>query len=82
MVEIIFTESFEKSIRKIRNTGLMQTIKKHIEKIKCDPEIGKPLRYDFVGERTVYVNKFRIVYSYNEDTIIFLVFDHRDDVYG
>jgi mRNA-degrading endonuclease RelE of RelBE toxin-antitoxin system len=81
MVNIEFSLQFEKVIRKIKNLALKQHLEKNIKKIIDHPEIGKPLRHHLNGERTVYVSTFRIIYSYNNNTITFHVFDHRDDVY-
>jgi addiction module RelE/StbE family toxin len=81
MVDVIFTEKFEKEFKKA-DTSVKEKAKKQINKIIEDPETGKPLRYDLKGERTVYVKPFRIIYSYFENTIHFLRFEHRGNVYG
>jgi mRNA-degrading endonuclease RelE of RelBE toxin-antitoxin system len=81
MVEVEYSRTFEKTIRRIKDSSLKNRIKSHIIKIIDNPEVGKPLRYNLKGERTVYVKPYRITYSYNNDIITFLVFEHRDDVY-
>jgi mRNA-degrading endonuclease RelE of RelBE toxin-antitoxin system len=81
MVDVVFSKSFNKSIKKLNNASIKETVKKHIIKIINSPEIGKPLRYNMRNERTVYVKPFRIIYSYSDETITFLVFEHRDYVY-
>ncbi|PIN89307.1 hypothetical protein COU60_04090 [Candidatus Pacearchaeota archaeon CG10_big_fil_rev_8_21_14_0_10_34_76] len=80
MVEYIFTEKFEKEFRKADNS-IKEKARKQIKKILEDPETGKPLRYDLKGERTVYVKPFRIIYSFSNNTIYFLRFEHRGEVY-
>jgi mRNA-degrading endonuclease RelE of RelBE toxin-antitoxin system len=82
MVDVEYSRSFDKAIRKIRDAALKDNVKSQIVKIITAPEIGKPLRYNLKGERTLYVKPYRIIYSYNNDLISFLVFEHRDDVYG
>jgi mRNA-degrading endonuclease RelE of RelBE toxin-antitoxin system len=80
MVDLIYTEKFEKELKKSDNSIKEKAIKQ-IKKIIENPEIGKPLRYNLKGERTVYVWSFRILYAYFDNTIYFLRFEHRKDVY-
>ena len=80
MVEVIYTEKFERGFKKT-DTSIKQQAVKQINKIIVSPEIGKPLQYDLKGERTVYVKPFRIIYSFFNNTIHFLRFEHRKDVY-
>ena len=81
ITEIVRTNKFEKSIRSIRDGRLKEHAKKQIEKILSDPFIGKPLQYGMKGERTIYVKPFRIIYSVEGNTLTFLNFSHRDEVY-
>ncbi|MEK6913343.1 MAG: type II toxin-antitoxin system RelE/ParE family toxin [Nanoarchaeota archaeon] len=80
MVDIVYTDKFEKELKKSDNSIKEKAIKQ-IKKIIENPETGKPLRYNLKGERTVYVWPFRILYTYFENTIHFLRFEHRKDVY-
>jgi len=82
MVEVEYSSTFEKAIRKIKNVKFKNHIKSQMLKIINNPEIGKPLRYNLKGERTVYVKPYRIIYSYNNNILSFLIFEHRDDVYN
>ncbi len=81
MVEIIYTELFKKEFEKIKDNLLKDKIKKQLKKIIENPEIGKPLRYNLKGERTIYIKPYRLIYSFQENTIILLKFHHRDSVY-
>ena len=81
MVDVVYTEKFEHELKKSDKTSKEMAIKQ-IKKIIENPEMGKPLRYNLKGERTVYVKPFRIIYSYFGNTIYFLRFEHRKDVYG
>ena len=67
MVEIVYTEHFKEDFKKADKSVKDKAIKQ-IDKIISDPEIGKPLRHDLKGERTVYVKPFRIIYSYFDRT--------------
>jgi mRNA-degrading endonuclease RelE of RelBE toxin-antitoxin system len=80
MVEIIYTNKFQKEFVKIDNS-IKEKLKKQIKKIVETPDIGKPLKYDLKGERTVYVRPFRIIYSFINNTLFFLRFEHRSEVY-
>lgn len=80
MVEVIYTDKFEQEFKKA-DTSVKEKAVKQINKIIQDPETGKPLRYDLKGERTVYVKPFRIIYEFSNNTVYFLRFEHRKDVY-
>ncbi len=80
MVEIIYTDKFEKEVKKLDSSIKIKVIKQ-IEKIIQEPKIGKPLKYDLKGERTIYVKPYRIIYSFNKNTITFLRVQHRKVVY-
>ncbi|MEK6854984.1 MAG: type II toxin-antitoxin system RelE/ParE family toxin [Nanoarchaeota archaeon] len=80
MVEVIYTEKFEREFKKA-DASIKEKIKKQLKKIIENPEIGKPLKYDLKGERTIYIRPFRIIYSFSNNTIYFLRFEHRKNVY-
>ena len=81
MVDVIYTEKFEKEFKKADSTVKTMALKQ-VQKIIQNPEIGKPLRYDLKGERTIYVKPFRIIYTFSNNTLYFLRFEHRKNVYG
>jgi len=81
MVRITFSEGFEKQFKKIKDNQTKEKIIKHIKKILEDPLIGKPLKYDLKGERTLYIKPYRLIYAIKQDEIILLRFLHRDGVY-
>ena len=80
MVDVIYTDKFEQEFKK-SDTSIKEKALKQINKIISNPKVGKPLQYDLKGERTVYVKPFRIIYTYSNNTIYFLRFEHRKDVY-
>lgn len=81
MVEIIFTEKFEKEFKKTDNT-IKEKAKKQISKIISNPLTGKQLQYNLKNERIIYVKPFRIIYAFEKNTISFLRFEHRKKVYN
>lgn len=80
MVRVVFLPSFEKTFAKIRDPATKERILKQFMKIREDPEIGKPMRYDRRGTREVYVVPYRLSYQYSKetDTITFLDLYHKD----
>ena len=80
MVDVIYTNKFERELRKA-DASVKEKAIKQINRIIENPEIGKPLRYDMKGERTIYVKQFRIIYSNFDKTVYFLRFEHRGGVY-
>lgn len=84
MVEIKFlvtTDKFEKDVKKIKNGSIKLRLKKQIKKISENPNVGKPLKHDLKGERTVYIKPFRLIYTVQKDKLILLKFEHRNGVY-
>jgi mRNA-degrading endonuclease RelE of RelBE toxin-antitoxin system len=81
MLEIDYKKGFLKIISKIKNESDKIKIKKQIEKILENPNIGKPMRYGRKGTREVYISSYRLAYSYNslKKKIIFLDIYHKDE---
>lgn len=75
---ILFEASFQKTIEKIKDTILKEKVKKQIQKIIENPEIGKPMRYARKGTRELYIPPFRLSYACYENKIIFLDLYHKD----
>jgi addiction module RelE/StbE family toxin len=80
MVEIIYTDKFEKEVKKL-DLSIKTKVIKHIGRIIEAPNIGKPLRYNLKGERTIYVKPYRIIYAIDKNSLIFLRVEHRKSVY-
>ncbi|NMC60387.1 MAG: type II toxin-antitoxin system RelE/ParE family toxin [Candidatus Methanofastidiosa archaeon] len=81
MVRVIYSKEFEQDVKKVRDNALKERLIKQVEKIIKNPDIGKPLRYNLKGERSVYVTPYRLVYAVIDDKIYLLRFQHRVDVY-
>ncbi|MDA4123198.1 MAG: type II toxin-antitoxin system RelE/ParE family toxin [Thaumarchaeota archaeon] len=79
--EIVYTEKFERDVKKVRDNLLREKLEKQIRKIMEDPEFGKPLRYGLKGEWTIYVKPYRLIYAVQGDRLILLRFEHRKNVY-
>jgi len=80
MVKYTYAPKFQKTFKKLDNSLKIQ-IKKLVNKIIENPEIGKPMKYNRKGTREVYAGSFRLSYSYdkNADELIFLTIYHKDE---
>ncbi len=81
MVNVGYHPQFAKIFGKIKGNILKEKVKKQIEKIVVDPEIGKPMMYNRKGTREVYVSPYRLSYAYSkeEGKIVFLDLYHKDE---
>ena len=64
MVNVDRHPQFAKIFEKIKDNVLKEKVKKRIEKIIENPEIGKPMMYSRKGTREVYIPPFRLSYVY------------------
>ncbi len=78
MVNVIFDPLFKKDFQKIKDSALKERIIKQISKIKDEPEVGKPMKYDRKGTRELYISPFRLSYKMEGDTVYILALYHKD----
>jgi mRNA interferase RelE/StbE len=79
---LLSTRSFLKDLRKLDkadNRRILQTI----ELLKADPYVGKHLRGQLDGFRSLRVGDFRVIYTVEESTgtVILRAVGHRSVVY-
>lgn len=81
MLNVDYKKRFLKTISKIKSKDTKVRIKKQIEKIIENPEIGKPMRYSRKGTRELYAAPYRLAYAYipSENRIIFLEIYYKDE---
>lgn len=79
MVEVIFDPLFKKDFKKIKDKFLKDKVIKQISKIKDNPEIGKPMRYDRKGTRELYISPLRLSYKVEGDIVYILALYHKDE---
>ena len=74
-----YESQFRGLFNKIKDNLLREKIKKQIQKIVKNPEVGKPMKYSRKGTREVYIPPFRLSYLYlnYEDKIIFSELYHK-----
>ena len=80
MVNVTFTDEFKQIFLKIKDSSTKDQILKQIEKIKVNPEVGKPMRYGRKGTRELYSKPYRISYEYikSQDHVYILDLYHKD----
>jgi addiction module RelE/StbE family toxin len=81
ITQVIWSDKFRKEVAKIKDNKIKEKLQKQIQNIVEFPELGKPLRYDLKGERTVYVKPYRLIYAYQGNILYLLRFEHRKEVY-
>ncbi|MGI0073101.1 MAG: type II toxin-antitoxin system RelE/ParE family toxin [Nitrosotalea sp.] len=79
--QIIWSDKFRKEVTKIKDSKLKEKLQKQIQNIVECSELGKPLRYNLRGERTIYVKPYRLIYAYQGTILYLLRFEHRKEVY-
>jgi mRNA-degrading endonuclease RelE of RelBE toxin-antitoxin system len=81
MIRVNFDDKFREIFSKIKDNNLKEKVIKQIEKIKNNPEIGKPMKYDRKGTRELYVSPFRLSYCYikHEERVIILSLYHKNE---
>ena len=82
MFEIEFVPSAAKDFRALQ-ADLSLRIIRAFDRIKAEPEVGKPLQGPYRGLRSYRVGDWRIVYRIDADSKIVLIYriGHRRDVY-
>ena len=79
--EIIQTKEFIHDLGHVKDKNVKKRIFKQIAKLTRNPDLGKPLKYRLMGERTLYIKPFRLIYASTGDKIILLRFQYRKKVY-
>ena len=79
MVEVIFDPYFKIKFEKIKDRTLKERVIKQIQKIKNNPEIGKPMMYGKKGTRELYISPFRLSYKLEGEVVYILDLYHKDE---
>lgn len=79
MVNVDFDDRFKTIFSKIKDNLLKTKIRKQIDKIIQNPEVGKPMRNVRKGTKELYIKPFRLSYVYlkSEDKIVILDLYHK-----
>lgn len=81
MLNVDYEDDFLAKILKIKDASFKERVKKLVDKIIADPEVGKPMRYERKDTREVYIGSFRLSYAYfkEKNSLIFLNIYHKDE---
>ena len=77
--ELVFSKEFDKDFSKLDKSNQAWVLKK-IMALQNNPLVGKPLRFELKGFRSLRVGKYRIIYKIN-DKILLSTLKHRKSVY-
>jgi addiction module RelE/StbE family toxin len=78
VVEVIFDLNFKRDFKKIKEKSVKDKIIKQVSKIRDNPEIGKPMRFDRKGTRELYISPWRLSYKLEGGTVYILALYHKD----
>ena len=80
MLQINETDNFKRIKNKLDKSYLTR-LEKIIRKIIENPEIGKPMQYERIGTREVYITSLRVSYAYDKakEALTFLDIYHKDE---
>lgn len=78
--KIFYSTEAVKQIKKLNKPIKIQMMKKIIE-LENKPELGKPLGNVLKSKRSLYIGKYRAVYSIKGEEILIAKIEHRKRVY-
>lgn len=78
---VVWTKKFERELKKLKDETVKNRVRKQIRAILENPEIGKPLRFELRGERSIRIPPHRLIYAIEGATLYLLRFEHRKTVY-
>ena len=85
-VTLIIAPRADKVLRKWarKDRSIFEQIRKKIEEIRHNPEVGSPKRYHLTGYRGVHVGHFVIIYTWDEreGTVEIMDIPHHDHAYN
>ena len=84
-MKVEFKKSFLKELQKLRNKGLKNSIADCIVQVESAQSINQIKNIKklagFEDYYRIRIGDYRIVVKIEEDTIYFVVFEHRKDIY-
>ena len=79
--KLLYSSVAKEAVRRL-NPAIKPIIKESIERLMDDPYTGKELIEELSGFRSLVIGKYRIIYRFNEPSVIEIHFiGHRRDVY-
>ncbi len=83
MYGLVYTDKAKEQFEAL-DARLRRQVDKGLERIRQNPQLGKPLRGELKGIWSERVATFRILYKIRnkEVEVVILVIEHRKSVYG
>lgn len=80
MVRVALDAHFQKVFSKLKDKNLKRKVLTQIEKIRDNPEVGKPMKYLRKGTKELYIAPYRLSYLYipEENKVLLLDIYHKD----
>jgi mRNA-degrading endonuclease RelE of RelBE toxin-antitoxin system len=75
------TTAFDNQLKKL-DSSIKSKIIKRMQKVIEKLELGKPLHAPLVNHFSERIEKYRIIYTFNQEQVTFVYLDHREKVYG
>lgn len=82
MYDLLFSKEVSDFLKKLDNSIKTRVINK-IEKLKTQPDLGKPMTGQLAGLRSLRIGFYRAIYSIEHEKLSILVIKlgHRKNVY-
>ena len=85
-MEVVYSSSFIKSIKKIKNTDLLEKIELVIKNVKLANSINEISNIKkLTGHKTYFrikISEYRIGVEITDELVSFIQFQHRKDIYN
>ena len=86
MIKLIETETYRKTLKEIKDKKSREAIERKVEKLKDNPELGKPMMHQHIHLWELRIGKYRVFYIIKKGEIDLLVIlmmaTIKRDVYG
>ncbi|MDI6737856.1 MAG: type II toxin-antitoxin system RelE/ParE family toxin [Nanoarchaeota archaeon] len=73
MIKLVETETYRESLRGIKDKVNKEAIEKKVEKLRSNPYLGKPMKYQHIHLWELRIGKFRVFYLIKKGEIDLLV---------
>ncbi len=82
MYELLFSKEVGDFLNKLDNSTKTRVVNK-VEKLKSQPNLGKPMTGQLAGLRSLRIGFYRAIYSIEHEKLLVLVIKlgHRKNVY-
>lgn len=76
-INLSFSNTFDQSVKKLKDNNTKIKLLKQILKIVLNPELGKYMKYTRKNLQEVYLDSFRLYYNFKNNCLRFTEFSHK-----